>query len=170
MIFIKICNLLTFAIFAFISIARLLSICVWFLPDIVMLVSSIVAYVVLRKITIGNNSDDIEEAEAKPVIENDENEDDSFSPENYILIRRAGNNKILTKYLRKFRKLKYSFCSYNMFVDNAFNSGNIAAIRSKCRLFSCIFNIGHMLVMPQRIDPTICNCLPLIIGATNCTH
>lgn len=55
-----------------------------------MLVSSIVAYIVLRKITIGNNSDDIEEAEAKPVIENEESEDDSFSPENYILIRRAG--------------------------------------------------------------------------------
>lgn len=73
-----------------------------------MLVSSIVAYVVLRKITIGNNSDDIEEAEAKPVIENEESEDDSFSPENYILIRRAGkksDNSVLSKCTSKYWRI-----------------------------------------------------------------
>lgn len=56
-----------------------------------MLVSSIVAFVILKKITIGSSSDDdVEEAEAKPVIENEDSDEDSFSPENYILLRKAG--------------------------------------------------------------------------------
>lgn len=56
-----------------------------------MLLSSVVAFIVLRKITIGNSSaDDIEEAESKPVIESEDADDDSFSPENYLLLRKAG--------------------------------------------------------------------------------
>lgn len=56
-----------------------------------MLVSSVIALTVLRKITIGiNNVNDIEEAESKPVIDSEDNDDDSFSPENFMLLRRAG--------------------------------------------------------------------------------
>lgn len=58
-----------------------------------MLLSSIVAFVILKKITIGSSSSsDVEEAEAKPVIEADDSDEDSFSPENYILLRKAGES------------------------------------------------------------------------------
>lgn len=55
-----------------------------------MLISSIVAYVILRKVTIGTINNDVEEAEIRPVIDNEEGDEDSFSPENYILLKKAG--------------------------------------------------------------------------------
>lgn len=77
------------------SIFRLISIALWLLPDILMFITSIVAFVVLKKLTAPVVNDDIEDsggssslnAAPEPAAEEDEG---SYSPEQYALLKRAG--------------------------------------------------------------------------------
>lgn len=71
---------------------RFLSICLWFAPDAVMLLSNIIAFVVLRKIN-APPADDPEEAEttasSSAVAVGDEHDEVTFSAHNYLILKRT---------------------------------------------------------------------------------
>lgn len=77
------------------SIFRLTSVVLWLSPDILMLITSVVAYVTLKKLTAPIVNEDIEEnggssslnAAPEPVAEEDEG---CYSPEQYVVLKRAG--------------------------------------------------------------------------------
>lgn len=71
---------------------RFVRICLWFAPDIVMLLSSIISYVVLRKLTAVPVTNDAEGANGHQVVEtaNEEDEDGGgYTLQNYLLLKRA---------------------------------------------------------------------------------
>lgn len=71
---------------------RLVSVCLWFLPDIVMFLTSIIAFVVLRKLTIVEANDDAEEADQPPATTDSmSTEATAYSAEHYVLLKRIGN-------------------------------------------------------------------------------
>lgn len=73
--------------------STLISVCVWFLPDIVMFLTSIIAFIVLRKLTaMVDTTDDIEDAEQRPQnTDSISTEASTYSPEHYLLLKRTGN-------------------------------------------------------------------------------
>lgn len=80
------------------SIFRLTSVTLWLTPDILMFITSIAAFVVLKKLTAPVVNEDIEESGGssnltpapEPVTEEDEG---AYSPEQYAFLKRAGRNK-----------------------------------------------------------------------------
>lgn len=71
---------------------RLVSVCLWFLPDIVMFLTSIIAFIVLRKLTIAESNDDAEEADQPPANSDSiSTEAITYSAEHYVLLKRIGN-------------------------------------------------------------------------------
>lgn len=77
---------------------RLISVCLWFLPDIVMLLTSIIAFIALKKLTNVVIDHDAEEAEQRPTNSDSESIDENvYSPEQYILLKRTGKIHWLNK-------------------------------------------------------------------------
>ena len=85
-----------FTIYFYNSIS-ILSIALWLLPDIVMFIATIAAYVILRKLTAPPPTEDVEE-NATPstsgAADTEEDEGPSYTFENYILLKRTGKLKI----------------------------------------------------------------------------
>lgn len=78
--------------------SSILSITLWLLPDIVMFITTIAAYVILRKLTAPPPAEDLEE-NATPSTSGapDTEEDDgpSYTFENYLLLKRTGKFAML---------------------------------------------------------------------------
>lgn len=73
---------------------RFVTIVIWLSPDIVMFLSSIIIFVVLKKLTAPPANEDIEEnatssinATSESIAEEDEG---GYSPEQYVLLKRTG--------------------------------------------------------------------------------
>lgn len=72
---------------------RTLSIALWLLPDIVMFITTIASYVILRKLTAPPPIEDVEENVSPSTSAAPDTEDDdgpSYTFENYILLKRTG--------------------------------------------------------------------------------
>lgn len=66
----------------------ILPICLWFLPDVLMLISSVTLHLVLKKVAISRREDE-ETADVRNLIQTFSLEE-GLSPENYMLLKRAG--------------------------------------------------------------------------------
>lgn len=131
----------------------ILSVALWHLPDIVIFITTIVAYVIIKKLTVP--SEDIEEnASPSTSAAADTEEDDgpSYTFENYILLKRTGKCEFSPSFSLSIFSIFHSFrfsCGSSNFLCtvNTFDCCNTAAIRSKCRLFS------HFLINRNRLGP-----------------
>lgn len=66
-----------------------------------MLLASIIAFVVIRKLTIVASNNDAEEAEVRPVIEDaDDSDEGGFSTQNYLLLKRTGKFRFIAKFCK----------------------------------------------------------------------
>lgn len=77
------------------AIFRLISIALWLLPDILMFLTSIVAFVVLKKLTAPPVIEDVEESGGSSSLNaapetSAEEEEGGYSPEQYVILKRVG--------------------------------------------------------------------------------
>lgn len=71
---------------------RFMRICMWFAPDIVMLLSSLISYVVLRKLTASPVTDDAEvqnSMRANDAANEDDDIGSGYTLQNYLMLKRA---------------------------------------------------------------------------------
>lgn len=125
-----------------------MSICLWFAPDALMLLTTIISFVVLRKLTLPPPVDPEEaEAIAPTTSAAEENDDTSYSPQNYILLKRVAIFFSLVSLLFA-ATLRPSIPSGLYFIVFLF-TGNVYALYKEvdrkfaiiCRLLLCVLSV-----------------------------
>lgn len=72
------------------KIFRLVSICLWLLPDVVMCLINIITFFILRKLTSSLDGFNVEDAEpTQAVSESESIEENTYSPEQYAILKRT---------------------------------------------------------------------------------
>lgn len=142
-----------------------LSIALWLLPDIVMFITTIVAYVILRKLTAPPPIEDVEE-NASPstsaAADTDVDDGPSYTFENYTLLKRTGKSSYWLRLiiLVAISLIPFNFSSNFLCDGNAFDCCNTATVRPKCRLLHHFLANGNDLGIIQRNRSRLCHYLP----------
>lgn len=95
---------------------RVASIALWLLPDIVMFISSVIIYAVLRKLTTPPANEDVEENATDSITASPDSvaddEEGGYTPEQYVILKRTGLLKTTFMFFYEFHLKFYVICLF----------------------------------------------------------